>query len=177
MTTTILTKTAKSGQAIEIQFDAEAYNPVAKIIVDGKQMGFSHVAPVKLPAPVGDVTHGLKGNKVSIGLTADEAAIITAAFVAAHAAKADPLATLKLERSALVRTISGIYDDAQAEYERRHDRQDMTAWSAKAEIEATAETVKAELAAFDVAHPEVIAAVRAEREAQRQANVAAAEWN
>lgn len=85
MNTTIMNKTASTGQVIEIKL--KEYLPgqhIAQLFLDGQYV-FGESKPVPLAMPRGEVTHWIGGNRGKVGLTAAEAALIVAAIQGADA--------------------------------------------------------------------------------------------
>lgn len=105
--------------------------------------------------------------------TAEEAALAQSALDAAKAAyEASPegiAKRLRSEREALVLRIGGYLDDAQYHGNRAWESGNATdgGFGIRAKYEAKAEAARAELAAFDKAHPEIVAAVKADAEARK----------
>lgn len=115
------------------------------------------------------VTHSIG----KIALKADEAEIVEAGFArfeADYAAtpEAQGLA-LRAARKALSDQIHGIYQDSREDANRAWEREDETGWAQRrADGDAKIERVRAELKAFDEAHPEVLAKLQAEEQARKE---------
>jgi hypothetical protein len=161
----VLTKTLTDGRtAIVIIEPAPGGGVLAAVArVDGVELG-SHCGPHHLAPNMPD------GYVAAIGrllLTAEEAAQMEAAYRAAEAAQpADPLTGLLAERERLVAAVEGYTDqwtdDRSATF---HAGDHPNPFAADARNEQLINDAEAALVAFDAAHPEVVAAVRAERDA------------
>lgn len=66
-------------------------------------------------------------------------------------------------RKSLVQSLNGAYADRDAEYERLYAREDERAYAVKYAPNVSIEAARQALAAFDAAHPEVLAAIEADR--------------
>lgn len=154
---TILTKTAKTGQVITVAVDGADI----RARMDNKDLGISIGGVWALQTPQGDVTHYL-ATTPKIGLTAAEAEIINAAF-------AD-----RREREALVSSIQ----DAMGNWSDCRNRDDGGTglrFAEAAKFEAEADAARAELRAFDLAHPDLKAEIDEERAVENARKVRAAE--
>lgn len=85
-------------------------------------------------------------------------------------------ARLDVQRERLVDAIANARERAERTFERMHAAEDALAWHRKEQLEAEAETARAALRAFDAAHPEVIAAIEAERAAEQARREASPNW-
>lgn len=90
----------------------------------------------------------------------------TARLRAAYAHSPEGLAD---QRRRLVWAIGDALDTGDVEFERRHAREDATAWNAKRDGENAADRARAALADFDAAHPEIAEIAARDAEAGRQA--------
>jgi hypothetical protein len=75
-----------------------------------------------------------------------------------------PEATLEEQRRDLVASIRGLIDESDAAFERAHAREDVMAWEIKRRHDARVDEARRALTDFDAAHPEIIAAIRAEQQ-------------
>lgn len=158
----IIDRLTSRGQRLEIYIEPSRKNQLL-IHLDGARVAFGWPTALSARdaarAPAG-ITHSVGSGKVTVGLTADDMAAYAAACVE------DPNAArkaLEIECRALVATIAGLYDDQSAAYERAHARQDPRAMAIRARYDAPIAEAEAALASFDAAHPEIIAAIKAER--------------
>jgi hypothetical protein len=162
MENAVLRKTASNGAEIEVRI--KAYLPglhIAQLYINGQYItGPEH--PTKLQSPRGEVTHFLGGGftakKQAVGLTTAEAEKIEAAIEAANeawrASDEGRLASLRNERERLVAEWQGLLEEAGAQFEALHAREETdAAWTAKQRMEALAEESRRRLAAFDAANP------------------------
>jgi len=165
---TIWTKTAGYGG---VTVDRE------HVYVNGEQVGRNERYAVKLTRAQEIVKDGQRYTHVigrKVALTAVEAESFDAAMTAWI--RAQPL-PLDAQRAKLVNEIGSLRDEQTATFERLHAREDARAWSAKNSYEPKIAAAAEALAAFDAEHPEIIAAIREQREIERQRNLRAAEWN
>lgn len=172
---TALEKTASDGRKVKITVEWRYNRAVITSYVNGKQQGTdSGVGEMtarqraKLPP---HITHHTAG----VGLTTDEAAQVRAAV-----AQVTPVeATLRAERQALVSEIRALLDEGDYRAEKYHaaGAGDGHEYQIKAEYERQAQAVRARLAEFDAAHPEIVTAIKAEQEAERRESVARHMWD
>jgi len=163
----VIKKTGKDGRTVEIKLHRYAGQHVAQAYLDGKYVGTGD--PTKLNKRVGDTTHYLSHTKPAIGLTSEEAkAIIEAIRVADEAERQTPsgkLDTLRAERQRLAAEVSGHMDDADDAVNRAHDRGIVdVGYHERAKHVEAAEEARERLAQFDAEHPEILAAIKKERE-------------
>lgn len=154
----IFTKTATNGQLIEVHaHETLPGSWIAQLSIDGKYIS-GPSRPQALKTPKGDVTHFL-GEKPAVGLTASEAAIITAELDARIAAwKATPAGVhyaLRNERERLLAEYRGALDEQEAAFEHGHKSDGSSAWIAKKAAQPKIDAAREALAAFDLAHPEI----------------------
>lgn len=163
----ILTKTSTGGKQVVVSLDGGRVTAT----VDGVAVA-GEGEPVKLgkSAVKGDITHYLP-TKPAIGLTAAEAATISAAAAGeretarlARVAAAGPVAGLREQRRELLTALTAAQWAQDEAAERAHATGD--ARNVAAEHQPAVTAAEQALAAFDVAHPEVLATIRAERAAE-----------
>lgn len=180
-TAVLVTRTTRDGRALTVGVkDYLPGHPVAVAYLDGALAAMS--TPMAIDAPgvfraganlaamrAAGVTHAIANasRSVSVALLAAEADVILAEIerrVAAHAASEDGQRnSLRSEREALAAEVAGALDDQADAYERAHDREDARAEIVRREHQPAVDAARAALAAFDAEHPEVAAAIRAER--------------
>lgn len=185
MTTyTALTKTSRDGRAIEIKAHLSADGHItAEALVAGKSAGHQYgitrlpdAARRKLPA---GYTHAVG----QVVLTEAEAAQVQTALdrlsAEWRASEAGQRAALVAERQDLAREIRHLLEEGDYRAERYHatGAGDGHEHAIRAEYERRAEAARARLAEFDAAHPEIIAALRAEHEAAAAESAARNMWN
>ena len=144
----ILTKTAKTGQTITVSLRGTTL----EVALDGKTVASGSLQ--ELATPRGDVTHHLGGK---VGFTAAEAETLRAAQRAAS-----PPSPAE-QRRLLAARPGGLQDERLAAYERGHASDGSAAHAAAGRWDAEIEAARQALAEFDAAHPEVLAAIRAEK--------------
>lgn len=169
MSQVIFTKTASTGQQIEVRL--KEYLPgvfIAQLFLDG-QFVFGEDKPTLLKQPKGDITHWMGRQGKAIGLTTAEAQIIQSAIEQADAAaKETPEGTqrrLRQERESLVATYQGLMDEADAAFERGMESDGSSAWRAKMAFSARITDAQLAVEKFDAAHPEMLDAINAEKAA------------
>ena len=175
MSTVILSKTAQTGQQIEVK--SYEYLPgqhIAQLFIDGNYVSGPE-RPQALSAPKNGVTHFLGGGfggqkqsgKPAVGLTADEAARINAALDAADRAAAETpeagLRKLMDEREGLTAAVRGLEEDEQAARERMMEDESNDGAFPFPDFEGRINAARRAVAAFDSAHPEVVACLQSER--------------
>lgn len=185
MTTLIaLEKKARDGRAVRIEVSHTASGAVSiASYVDGhhhmsavKVFPFSPRELRKMPA---GVTHGAAG----IALTAQEARQVEEAMAKVARMPREVLpelpVDLRAERRALVIEIVSLLDEGEARAEKYHatGAGDGYEHTIRADYEKKAQSVRQMLAAFDAEHPEIIAAIRAEQEAERRERVERHMWD
>lgn len=171
--TILLRKTSRDGQRHIAVVTTDGR--WLRVRLDGALLAEATTDPARLPKSQArdGLTHYLPGPP-PIGLTFAEAATIEAGLRAVReaagaafaATPAGELAALRARRADLVEHIQATMEHAEAEFGRLDAAQDARAWPQRRAIEADAEALRAELAAFDAAHPEVWAALQAERQAE-----------
>lgn len=169
--TAILTKETSRGTVV-VAVAARKYldQHVCHVTLAGKVIGH-HALVKKLNVPKGDITHYLSSDP-PLGLTTDEAATIRTALAARD--DADPeiiLQRLRAERHGLVAAVSALVEEKAYQFDRAYSREDVNAWSIKASFVPRIAAAEQAVKDFDAAHPEVLAAIRAER-AERVARAA-----
>ena len=183
-TISALTKTSRDGRAIEIKAHLSTDGHItAEGLVAGKSTGrqygisrLTDAARRKLPALY---THAVG----QVVLTDAEAAQVQAALdrlsAEWRASEAGQRAALVAERQDLAREIRHLLDEGEDRAERYHatGSGDGHEHAIRAEYERKAEAARVKLAAFDAAHPEIIAALRAEREAAAAESAERNRWN
>jgi hypothetical protein len=163
---TILTKTASTGQRIEVGLNDRRSLWVK---MDGNQVT-GHGLLMPLSSPRNGATHYISIGKAGVGFTAEEAATIEQAQAAAEEAyeqQPERIAQrLRNRREQLALAVLGAEDEAAAAFNRAWDRGDEGgAFRSRSEWEKTASERREALSAFDAEHPEVIATIRAEKDA------------
>lgn len=175
----IFTKTTSDGRAVVVCADVDNFNGarIADVKLAGKSLG--GYAPSVSPLPDshrrGAVTHFISCNP-PIALTTDEAAKIEAALSELYAGwletddgrshvAAQRIPDLLRQRDGLIAAYQGLCDEQADQFERAHARQDATAWQIKERYEARIESAAKAVRDFDAAHPNVVAAIKAERAA------------
>jgi hypothetical protein len=169
METTVLTKTSADGRSIEIRIHVER----GLAIVVGYLAGQQHAAGLTtLGRPVAIKGQSYVASVGKLALTQAEADTVRAACRAAELATPEGQAAalraeataLRAERRMLVVEVNGALDDTRQARERGSDEDlgNIPDYDSREYREALAR-----LAAFDAAHPEVKAAIKAEREADR----------
>lgn len=170
---TILTKTSRAGLPIEIKAvrNYDRHDVVA--YVDGKQCGsgfrrFFGREAEEVAATLGTEYTHRAGDVV---LTADEAAVIAAAL--RQLDQSDPTTRMHLlrsEREAIAARISGNLDHMSQARDAAFDSGDpldiRDAFAVTEQARVRDEELHAALAAFDAAHPEVVTAIEAQRQAE-----------
>ena len=169
---TILTKTARDGRVIEI-FEIETRTgPSCRVRVNGEALP-GQGGPVGLLKPRDGAVAYLP-TKPAIGLTADEATVITERWAARRAAEravfdatpAGELAALRRERERLSNEYAYAIEYSERTFERMHSTEDVMAWPTKATNDQRVDAALAAVRAFDAEHPEVLAAIKAEKDAE-----------
>ena len=169
---TILTKTARDGRTIEIFEIETSTGPSCRARVNGETLP-GYGGPVGLLTPR-DGAVAYIPTKPAIGLTADEAAVITERWAVRRAAEraafdaspAGALAALRRERERLADVVADKIEQMDTTFERMHGEEDALAWHVKSLSETDIDTARAAVRAFDAEHPEVLAAIKAERDAE-----------
>ena len=169
MSQVIFSKTASTGQQIEVRL--KEYLPgvfIAQLFLDG-QFVFGEAKPAPLKSPKGDITHWMGRQGKAIGLTTAEAQIIQHAIDEADAAaKETPEGKerrLRRQRESLVTDYQGLMDEADAAFERGMESDGSSAWRAKMAFSGRITDAQIALEKFDAAHPEVLAAIETEKAA------------
>lgn len=126
-----------------------------------------NVLPLK--APKQGATHYLDAYKHSIGLDATNAQIVRDAiedFRAAYqVSPAGQVELLRKQRRDLQDEIAGMWDAMDEAKEQAFAVDTGAGWDKVKQYQGNAEAAKAALAEFDAAHPEIIAAITAEKDA------------
>lgn len=163
---TLQTKTP-SGKPVEIRISTYCEHVALSAKVGGKRFYGQLIAKRGLPS---GATHAIG----PVCLAAEEAARVAEAVAAYEAA--DPeiaAAKLRAERDAIVGRIAGAREAAEHAREQAWERADDRAGVSENEYDARAKAAHIDLAAFDAAHPEVAAAIEAEKKAAVERNL----WN
>lgn len=172
---TILTKAIKAGTATaEAKIGEYCGEPVLYLYIEGREKGCwsLHNVVLDLPKPIkgsDGITYryALQG---ILALTDDEAGAVRSAVVAAkatHAATPQAMARkLRSERQSLCDAHAGALD-AMDEHRERCFQGDI-GFHGMEPYQAKIDAAVAAIAAFDADHPEVIAAINAERKAQTE---------
>ena len=164
-----VTRVTRDGRTLEVS--VKRYLPgswVAVARLDGVMAGRGSVLELapKLKAQLPGYTHYVLG-KAPIALLADEAATLLAAIAAGEQADRETVAVqaerARNERRQLVGDVQAAIDDQAHAYEAAHARQDVLAEQIKAQYEPAIAAARAALQAFDAAHPEIVATMRAEQ--------------
>lgn len=165
MENTIFEKTAGNGMAITVYTTTHLDSIVLGYTIDGTDMGTSDLHA--LVAPNSTATHYLTGSRKSakaVGFTAAETAIIAAALQTAR--DNDPatqMAILTDRRDTIVCMINAAEEEAGEKWDTTVNTTVNDPAAAARSANNAAATASEQLAAFDAAHPEVIAAVDAAR--------------
>jgi hypothetical protein len=72
---------------------------------------------------------------------------------------------LRDQRRQIASDIQSAIEESDAAFERAHAREDVMAWEIKRQHDVKVEAVRGALQEFDAAHPDVVAAIRAEKQA------------
>jgi hypothetical protein len=171
MKSPIIRRQLRDGRWLEVRGREEEGRWYAVAAIDGSEVASSSWAPLdeisdaqaaRLPA---EFAGGYRIGPVA--LTRAEGDKVRAAEVAARAAwEASPAgqrAALVAERRALASRLAGAREAAAFHAERAWERGDEAAGVARARDDAAVRAARAALMAFDAAHPEVVAALEAER--------------
>ena len=122
-----------------------------------------------LKAPKQGATHYLDAYQHSIGLDDANAQLVREAITAFQAtyqhSPEGQRAALRKERRDLQDEIAGMWDAWEAAREKAFAQDTGAGWDKVREYEAKAEAAKAVLAAFDAAHPDIIAEITKEKDA------------
>jgi hypothetical protein len=164
---TLFTRKTSTGSTIVAEYGRDMLNHPAlvisldgKVIIKGQPEQIPATMRSKVPAQFVAV---VRNAKHAIPLTAEE----VAAFAAARASDPEAQAQrLRSEREALVRSHNAIADDLDAARVEMWDKADEVASRTSPALDAA----RAALEAFDAAHPEVKAAIEAERAAALERN-------
>lgn len=170
MAEAIVTRTTQDGRTLEI--GVKRYIPgswVATATLNGTHAAMGSVLALepKLKARLPGITHYIPGT-APIALRAEEAQILLAAIAAGEQADLETpeaqIERLRTERRERVGDIQAAIEEQADAFEAAHTREDVLAWQIKARHEPAIAAARAALAAFDAAHPDIIAAIRAEQE-------------
>lgn len=85
-------------------------------------------------------------------------------------------ATPEYQRSRLINALEDAVERSERTFARMHASEDALAWSAKVANDQVVDTARAALRAFDAEHPEVLAAIKAERAAEVARRQASPNW-
>lgn len=164
MTDTVMTKKTQDGRTVEFRVEGFSGYYTIEAYIAG-QLVSQGTEVVRLAQPVKGCTHRLD----KVALTTDEATTLQQAV---EATPAYVEYKLRQERQDLIAQHSGLCEDAQETYWRLHNQERADAWSCKAEIDKQADEAWQAVVAFDAAHPEIVAKIRAEKAetAERFAN-------
>lgn len=167
MTEAIVTRTTKTGRTLEIRVRRDILDQFSAVAtLDGERAAsgtpqkLDRATARKLPG----FTHYIPDHRAPIALTTAEAEALSAAIAAAE--RDDPATqarALRDERRNLVGDVLAAIEGQSDAFERAHAREDVRAWDIKLSHEPKIEAAQAALAAFDAAHPEIVAAIRAEK--------------
>ena len=167
--THILTKTTKAGEVI---IDTTLFlnsHHCLNVTLAG-QLVVSNGTAQALPKPQGEMTHVIYGRKVAIGLTTAEAEQISTAL---RTLDATLPGALLVQRRGLVADLDMLVAMQSAAYDKAHAQQDARAMTIRSSYDSQIADAEAAIAAFDATHPDVIAAIKAERDERVEAN----RWN
>lgn len=172
--TTIFSKVASTGAAIEIKVDSidRFGRPWFRAHVDGVAAGTADTRTIIISKPRD--LYGF-GAGPTVGLTGAERARlesamaeIAAATTAARAATAAGHEQALVQRRAeLAAAVRAACDGEDGRFDAAHAGQDESAWTGKRGGEAAIDAARQALAAFDAEHPQIVAAIRAARDAQQ----------
>lgn len=164
----ILSKQTSDGRAVVVfggEYLGEAI--IRRVTIGAETIRGISSNVYSMPKPQGAATHYIAG-KPPVGLTSAEADQIIAALATLQAiintAKAPVAAVSNLsnERRDLVAQHAGLCDEQSYQFERAHAQQNENAWNIKASYEPKIEAAEAAIAAFDAAHPEILAEIKTE---------------
>lgn len=160
MATVIWAKTISQG---EITVDSDFVIRVA-----GAEIGKAEPYAVRIKPTVvkGITVVGLLAGKVA--LTAADVEAYNAAAGATIAARPKSLAE---QRAAFVSEIRSLRDEQQRTFDRMHAQEDARDWMTHSQYETQIAAAVAARDAFDAAHPEIIAEIKAKRAAETAAAV------
>lgn len=156
-----LTWTASNGAEIEITAEADEDGAILTAKIDGKVVARREILDRVTPVVVNGQTVVAAIGKV--GLTAERAEAVRAMLAAAKAECGD-LADLRSRRVELVSALSSIRRESDYAARRRITTASATGIDKGSRSLSTRERAAADaLDAFDVAHPEILAEIQAER--------------
>lgn len=168
---TILTKTVKAGTITAVV----ALDGTSLVVTyNGEVVCKSDWTRSMPPMVANGITYRYLLANSQLVLTDDEYRLI-------ETAKQDAIRnrprSLREQRDAITGEIVGLRDWQDEQYQRRHDRQDASALYAQTANEPAIAGLRAKLATFDAAHPEVLAEIKAERAVRQAELVERAERN
>lgn len=147
-------RTLSTGQILRVGYIEDSQATIYAEV--GGRMGWA----TALNTPKGETTHYATIAGKAYGILASEIKAAEEALAAAPQALA---AALRGKRESLAAQYKGLMDDQQALQERAWDREDEAgAFRPDARIESDLAAVTNALHEFDAAHPEVLAAIKAE---------------
>ena len=162
---TVLSKTTADGHNVTIAYaDYELH-----VTVNGKYIGSSCVGICKLKQAQGRTTHYIPTDTINIGLTSDEADLITDRIEAI--CDADP----RDQRAEIVSRLSSALEDIRY-HSGREDGGTGLRFDDVRKARERAKDAQAELDAFDAAHPDIKAEIDS-IEAKRNADAHRAVYN
>ena len=170
--TTPLAWTASNGSAIEIKAVIGMYGPMIVSTINGNVSGeTSNPEPLKTPVKSGDVVVVAAIGKV--GLTAERFAAVQEMYEAIKAEFAKTPEGLTQARQWLAEDLAAIREQVDLTSRRRIARASATGIASPASIKLAEQEQAAvdALAAFDAAHPEIIASIQAERAERTERNM------
>lgn len=165
----IFSKQTTDGRAVVVfggEYLGEAI--IRKVTINGVASKGISSNVYSLPQPQDVATHYIAG-KPPVGLTTAEAEQIITELAALQAvidatiAPVAAISNLRNERRDLIAQHAGLCDEQTYQFERAHALQDANAWHIKASYDTQIATAEQSIVDFDAAHPEVLAAIEAER--------------
>lgn len=170
MADVLVTRMTKAGQTLEIGVKRYLRGSwIAIATLDGKYAARGSVLDLEpnVKAQLPGFTHYVLG-KAPIAIKADEAEILLAAIAAGEQSDRETpeaqIERLRTERRQLVGDVQAAIEEQSDAYESAHARQDVMAEQIKARHEPAIAAARAAVRAFDAAHPEITAAIRAEQQ-------------
>jgi hypothetical protein len=170
-TTDLLTITTPSGKAVTVTF-LDSYQGDSRLWAELPAAGLKGPSsrPLPLKSPKQGATHYLDVAGKAVGLDAANAQQIEDAYQARKqawvASAAGQMAALVSARENLVLEKAGWLDAMGEAREQAFESDTGAGWAAATEYEAKATAVDEQIAAFDREHPEVVAALQADKDEQ-----------
>jgi hypothetical protein len=169
----ILTLATPTGKAVTVTF-LHSYQGESRLWVELPAAGIKGQSsrPLPLKTPTQGATHYLDVAGKAVGLDAANAQRIEDLYQARKAAwgesAAGQAAALRSAREHLVREKAGWLDAMSAAREQAFASDTGAGWAEAKDYEAKATAADEKIAAFDRAHPDVVAAIKAEKDESRR---------